>query len=54
MDWDSARKHCKEHNWDWSLHLINQAQKEMDELEAKIQKLEAQQKAQRLYNSCNY
>ena len=54
MDWESARKHCKEKNWQWSLELINQAQLEMEELEKKVKKLEDQQKAQRLYNACNY
>ena len=54
MDWDLTKKHCKERGWDWSLDLINEAQKEMDSLEEKIKKLEAQQKAYRLYNSCNY
>jgi len=54
MDWDSAKKHCKNRNWDWSLALIHQVQKEMEELEAKIKKLEDQKKAQRLYNACNY
>ena len=54
MDWESARKYCTERNWKWSLELIDQAQKETQELEAKIKKLEAQQKAHRLYNSCNY
>ena len=54
MDWKSARKHCEEKKWQWSLELINQAQQEMELLEEKIKKLEAQQKAQRLYNACNY
>ena len=54
MDWDAAKTHCKDRNWDWSLDLINKAQKEMEELEEKVKKLEAQQKAQRLYNACNY
>ena len=54
MDWDSARKHCKDKNWQWSLDLINQTQQEMEELEKKVKKLEDQQKAQRLYNACNY
>ena len=54
MDWDSARQHCSERNWNWSLELINQAQKEMEELERKLKKHEDQQKANRLYNSCNY
>ena len=54
MDWDSAKEHCKAKNWSWTLEFINQAQKEMQELEEKIKKLEDLQKAQRLYNSCNY
>ena len=54
MDWDSAKKHCKDRNWDWSLAWINKAQKEMEELEGKIKKLEDQQKAQRLYDASNY
>ena len=54
MDWDFARKHCTERNWQWSLTLIAQAQKEMEELENKVKKMEDQQKAQRLYNACNY
>jgi len=54
MDWESAKKHCKERNWKWSLDLINQAQKEMESLQAENKKLKDQQKAQRLYNACNY
>tara|TARA_Y100001968_G_C18875792_1_gene489399 strand:- start:297 stop:461 length:165 start_codon:yes stop_codon:yes gene_type:complete len=54
MDWDSAKHHCIEHNWQWSLKFIQQAQKEMEELEMKLKKCEDQQKANRLYNSCNY
>ncbi len=54
MDWDSAKKHCIERNWEWSLELIYQAEKEIKELEEKLKKCEDQQKAQRLYNSCNY
>ncbi len=54
MDWDSAKKHCKERNWAWSLELINKAQTEMEALEEKVKKLEDQQKALRLYNACNY
>ena len=54
MDWDSARKHCIDHNWQWSLELIEQVQEEMKELEAKVKKYEDQEKAQRLYNACNY
>ncbi len=54
MDWNSARQHCKERNWKWSLALIEQAEKEMKELEDKVKRYEDQQKAYRLYNSCNY
>ena len=54
MDWDSAKRHCNERNWQWSLKLINQAQKEMEELEMKLKRCEDQQKANRLYNACNY
>jgi len=54
MDWDSAKQHCKERKWQWSLELINQAQKEMEELETKLKNCEDQQKANRLYNACNY
>ena len=54
MDWDSAKRHCNERNWQWSLELINQAQKEMEALETKLKKCEDQQKANRLYNACNY
>ncbi len=54
MDWEAAKKYCKAKNWQWSLEFINQAQKENQELESKIKKLEDQKKAERLYNSCNY
>ena len=54
MDWNSAKKHCTERNWKWSYEFICQAQKEMEILEEKIKKHEAQEKANRLYNSCNY
>ena len=54
MDWELAKKHCSERNWTWSLALIAQAEKEMQELEEKIKRHEDQQKANRLYNSCNY
>jgi len=54
MDWESARKHCTERNWKWSLELIDQAEKEMKELEEKVKKYEDQEKAQRLYNACNF
>ncbi len=54
MDWKSARAHCIERNWEWSLNLINQAEKEIHELEEKLKKCEDQQKATRLYNACNY
>ena len=54
MDWQSAKKHCIERNWQWSLDLIDQFQKEMEELEVKLKMMEDKEKAQRLYNSCNY
>ena len=54
MDWEAAKNHCAERNWQWSLEFIRQAQTEMEELEAKVKKLEDEQKAQRLYNACNY
>ncbi len=54
MDWKSARKHCSDRNWQWSLELIDQAEKEIKELEEKLQKCQDQIKADRLYNSCNY
>ena len=54
MDWDLARKHCEERNWEWSLELIDQAEKEIRDLEEKLKKCEDQQRAQRLYNACNY
>ena len=54
MEWESAKKHCIERNWKWSLDLISKAQKEMEDLEVKVKKLEDQQKAQRLYNACNF
>ena len=54
MDWESAKKHCIERNWKWSLELIDLAEKEMEYLEEKVKKYEDLQKAQRLYNNCNY
>ncbi len=54
MDWEIEKKHCKERNWQWTLALIEKCQKEMEELETENKKLKDQQKAQRLYNSCNY
>ncbi len=54
MDWEAAKKHCKERKWDWSLNFILEAQEEVMQLEEKLKKLEAQQRAQRLYSSCNF
>ena len=54
MDWEAAKAHCISRNWEWTLDLISQAEKEMNELQAKLRKLEEIQKAQRLYNSCNF
>ncbi|KGG13388.1 MULTISPECIES: hypothetical protein [Prochlorococcus] len=41
MDWEAAKKHCINRNWQWSLDLINQAEKEMIALQEKVRKLEA-------------
>ena len=54
MDWDSAKQHCSERNWNWSLDFINKAEKETKDLEERLKKLEDQQKANRLYNACNF
>ena len=54
MDWESAKQHCKDRNWEWSFNFIHQAEQEMKALEEKLKKCEGQQKAQRLYNSCNF
>ena len=32
MDWDAARAHCKEKNWKWTLDLIEEYQKDIEEL----------------------
>ena len=45
MNWESAKKHCIDRNWQWSLELIEQAQKEINQFEAKIKKLEDEIKA---------
>ena len=54
MEWELARQHCIERNWQWSLELIDQAEKEIKDLEGKLKKYEDQEKANRLYNACNY
>ena len=54
MECESARQHCIERNWQWSLELIDQAEKEIKDLEGKLKKYEDQEKANRLYNACNY
>tara|TARA_Y100001968_G_scaffold327318_1_gene372091 strand:+ start:13732 stop:13896 length:165 start_codon:yes stop_codon:yes gene_type:complete len=54
MDWEEAKNHCTERNWQWSLNFIEEAQKEIEALEAKVKMLEDQQNAQRLYNACNF
>ena len=54
MDWISAKKHCIERNWHWSLDFIEKCENEFVEMEKEIRKLKDQQKADRLYNSCNY
>ena len=42
MDWDAARAHCKEKNWNWTLDLIDTYQKEMEELKGENVKLKRQ------------
>ncbi len=42
MDWESAKEYCTERNWQWSLDLIKQAEKEFQVLEDKLRKLEEQ------------
>ena len=54
MDWDSAKQYFIDRNWQWSLELINQAQKEIEPPETKQKKFEDQQKANRLINPCNH
>ncbi len=54
MDWEAAKKHCDEKGWEWTLKLIDSYEKEMDALKAENKKLKDQQKAQRLYNACNF
>ncbi len=40
MDWEATKQYCIERNWQWSLEVINQAHKEIQELEDKMKKLE--------------
>tara|TARA_Y100001968_G_scaffold120937_1_gene110088 strand:- start:19 stop:183 length:165 start_codon:yes stop_codon:yes gene_type:complete len=54
MDFESEKKYCEEHNWQWTLDLIGKIEKEMKGLVQENKKLKEQLKAQRLYNSCNY
>ena len=42
MDWDAARAHCKEKNWNWTLDLINTYQKDMEKLKNENAKLKRQ------------
>ena len=42
MNWDAAREHCKEKNWKWTLDLIENYQKEMEELKDENVKLKRQ------------
>ena len=42
MDWDAARKHCTERDWKWTLNLIDEYQKEMQELKDENVKLKRQ------------
>ena len=54
MDWEREKKYCEERDWEWSLNLIERCEKEMNTLIVENKKLKEQQKANRLYNSCNY
>ncbi len=42
MDWNGARKHCQEKDWQWTLDLIDKYQKEMEELKDQSLKLKRQ------------
>ncbi|KZR77624.1 hypothetical protein PMIT1320_00394 [Prochlorococcus marinus str. MIT 1320] len=42
MDWDAARKHCTERDWKWTLGLIDEYQKERQELKDENVKLKLQ------------
>ena len=42
MDWDAARKHCTDRDWKWTLNLIAECQKEMQELKDENAKLKRQ------------
>ena len=42
MDWNAARAHCKEKDWQWTLDLIDKYQKEMEELKDENVKLKRQ------------
>ncbi len=42
MDWEFARKHCIERDWQWTLDLIDKCQKELEELKAENMKLKRQ------------
>ena len=42
MDWNTARAHCKEKNWKWTLDLIDKYQQEMEGLKDENVKLKRQ------------
>ncbi len=42
INWDAARKHCAERDWKWTLNLIDEYQKEMQELKDENMKLKRQ------------
>ncbi len=42
MNWNSAKEHCKERDWKWTLNLIDIYQKEMEELKKENLKLKRQ------------
>ena len=42
INWDAARKHCTERDWKWNLDLIDECQKEMQDLKEENVKLKRQ------------
>ena len=54
MNWEPEKAHCKERNWTWTLDLIERFEKEIQLLQDENKMLKDKEKAQRLYNSCNY
>ena len=42
IDWNTARNHCIEKNWNWTLDLLDKYHKEMEELKEENVKLKRQ------------